>query len=426
MIDTSTNISAARQNLRRLINIRYIALVGQGLTLFFFTQIYPLELPVATIAYLVLFFAAVTALTQWRSYFSKAISENEFFGHLLIDIIALTSVMYFSGGATNPFISYYLVPISIAAITLPAPMTWGVTAASLLAYSGLVFYHHPIAGLAPHLGHDGVNLDMSNLHVIGMWVNFALSAGLITYFVVGMANALRKQEAELTAQKEEQMQDEQLLAIATQAANAAHELGTPLNTMKLIIDNIKSSPLSEALNKDAGILDQQIDRCHKTLQNLVRAASIIEEHENPQLVSSYIDELLNNWQLIRPEINPHIEIDRNNPAITACFHPSVQQSLQNLLNNAADASPQQIEVNIRWNRQELQIQIRDHGTGITAEQAEKMGRPTPSNKPGGLGIGLFLSHSSLNRHGGQVKLANADGGGLLTSVLLPLRNVHSS
>lgn len=433
MRNTSANIAAVRQNLRRLTTVRYIALAGQVLSLFFFSQIYPLGLPVTTITCLVLFFAAVTLLTHWRSYLPKPISENEFCAHLLVDIFALTSVMYFSGGATNPFISYYLVPISIAAITLPAVMTWSLTGVSLVAYSSLVFFNYPIESLAPHSAHGNVNaalgtLHAGNLHILGMWINFALSAGLITYFVVRMADALRRQEVELSTQKEEQMQDEQLLAIATQAASAAHELGTPLNTMKLIIDDFEDSQLNEAQLKDVRTLNQQIQRCHKTLQSLIRAASVVEEGETPISVSTYLTDLIDNWQLIRPDVHPELTLGNNCPAISACFHPVIQQSLQNLLNNAADVSPQQIEINICWDHRQLQLEIRDHGPGITAEQAEKLSRsvntPITSNKPGGMGIGLFLSHNSLNRHGGQVSLTNIAEGGLLTSVVLPLRNVQ--
>ncbi len=430
MRKASSNISAARQNLRRLTAIRYIAIAGQILSLFFFSLIYPLGLPISTITCLVLFFFAVALLTHWRSYLSTPISEIEFCAHLLVDIFALTSVMYFSGGATNPFISYYLVPISIAAITLPAVMTWSLTGVSLAAYSSLVFFNRPIESLAPHSAHESANaglgtLHAGNLHILGMWINFALSAGLITYFVVRMADALRRQEMELGAQKEEQMQDEQLLAIATQAASAAHELGTPLNTMKLIIDDFEDSQLNAAQLKDVRTLNQQIQRCHTTLQNLIRAANTVEEGETPISVSTYLTDLIDNWQLIRPDVHMELTLGNKCPAISACFHPVIQQSLQNLFNNAADVSPQQMEINVWWDHRELRLEIRDYGPGITPEQAEKLGRPTTSNKLGGMGIGLFLTHNSLNRHGGQVSLTNIAEGGLLTSVVLPLKNVQN-
>lgn len=424
-----TNISAMRQNLRRLVYIRYIALAGQLAALLAFSRLYNLNLPLETLGLLIALITIIIVLSHARTYWMKPLEQTEFCIHILIDIAALTTLLYFTGGASNPFVSYYLVPISIAAITLPIIMTWGVTAVSLIAYSSLVFFNYPIEHLAPHSVHDTVSqasgtVNIGNLHILGMWINFTLSAGLITYFVVRMADALRRQEAELGAQKEEQMQDEQLLAIATQAASAAHELGTPLNTMKLIIDDFEDSQLNATQRKDIGTLNQQIQRCHTTLQSLIRAASVVEEGETPISVSTYMADLINNWKLIRPDVHPTLTIAPNNPPISACFHPVIQQSLQNLLNNAADASPQQIQIDIHWNHQALHLEIRDHGPGITPEQAEKLGRPTTSNKPGGIGIGLFLSHNSLNRYGGQVSLTNVAEGGLLTSVVLPLRNVQ--
>ena len=369
---------------------------------------------------LVITFAIVNVLTQWRSHWAKTISEKEFGAHLLVDISALTVLLYFSGGATNPFISYYLVPISIAAISLPMAMTWAITGLSVLAYSVLLVYYQALTPLTPHHG----NSDF-NLHILGMWINFALSAGLITYFVVRMAAALRAQEAELSTQKEEQMQDEQLLAIATLAAGAAHELGTPLNTMKLLIDNLAEEVTDPQQQQDVATLNQQIARCRKTLQSLVNAASIIEEGSSPTPVKNYVDNLLDNWMLIRPDVKPEINIASDSPSINACFHPVIQQSLLNLLNNAAEASPEQLAITIRWDEASLYIDIRDHGPGLSREQIEKMGKPIPSNKPGGLGLGLFLTHSSLNRHGGRVSLLNAEGGGLLTAVVLPLSTVYT-
>ena len=420
----ATHIAAARANLRQLSYIRYIAIGGQALTLFVFSQVYPLGLPIHTLSGMVVVFALIAIATHWRTYLSRTISNGEFFSHLLMDIVALSAVVYFSGGANNPFISYYLVPISIAAITLPGAMTWAVTLVSLAGYSLLVFFHHPIGGLDPHSAHTGEPGFSNNLHILGMWINFGLSAGLITYFVVRMAETLRQQEAELSAQKEEQMQNEQLLAIATQAASAAHELGTPLNTIKLLIDDLKTTALSPNQQADLNTVDTQVKRCHETLKNLVRAATSEGQDTEPVPVSDYVATLLDNWRLIRPEINPYIKVAENCPDIRARFHPVLRQSLQNLLNNAADASPDYVAVNITWNTTSLHFEIRDQGPGITPEQAERLGTPLPSKKPGGLGIGLFLSHNSLNRHGGVVSLANAIEGGLITTVSLPLNKVE--
>ncbi len=413
----ATKLSAARQNLRRLVSIRYVALAGQITALVLFTQVYPLGLPAQALAGLIALFAAITLFAHWRIHHLGPVSTREFSGHLLLDVLALTALLYFSGGASNPFVSYYLVLIVIAGIVLPRGLMWLITGVAVAAYSLLFFNYLPLAAVAPH------SPAGANLHILGMWFNFFISAVLIGYFVVRMAEALRQQEAKLDSQRQELMENEQLLAIATVAAGAAHELGTPLNTTKLLVDELLTDPDSNsALKEDLQTINNQIEICRHTLRGLTGLASDVASPVEPVAVKQYVDELLNTWQLLRPEINPVIDISAPPENVGGCFHPVIRQALFNLLNNAADASPDEVSISIHWDHQTLDIAIRDHGPGLSAEQVENIGRPMPSNKSGGLGLGLYLTNNSLNRHGGHVVLANADGGGLTTRVTLSLNS----
>ncbi len=155
----------------------------------------------------------------------------------------LTGLLYLNGGATNPFVSLYLVPLAISAATLSVRFTVALAAFCLVAYSLLMFYYHPLQILSPNhemvLNSEHHTMHMTdgnpvNWHVVGMWLNFVLSTLLISYFVLRMARALRAQDAELSAIREKQLRDEQLLGIATLAAGTLHELGTPLATMTLL------------------------------------------------------------------------------------------------------------------------------------------------------------------------------------------------
>jgi two-component system sensor histidine kinase RegB len=119
--------SAARQNLRQLSVIRNIALGGQILALLFFSQIRDIGLPILVLGAILALYAIVITTTWWRTFRYPVITELEFFCHLLVDILFFTALLFFSGGASNPFISYYLVPISIAATTLPLRYTWAIT-----------------------------------------------------------------------------------------------------------------------------------------------------------------------------------------------------------------------------------------------------------------------------------------------------------
>jgi len=426
----SNTISAARQNLRRLVAIRYVALAGQIAALLFFTLVYPLGLPVATLALLITIFAGVTLATHWRIHHLGPVSATEFCGHLLMDLLSLSALLYFSGGATNPFVSYFLVPIIIGGVMLPRRLTWVITIVAISAYSLLFFYHQPLIAIAPHA------TTGMNLHLLGMWFNFFISAVLIAYFVVRMAETLRVQEQRLNAQRQEQMETEQLLAIATVAAGAAHELGTPLNTTRLLAEELLDQQSANAatansagsapmLESSAGLLKsitEQIDICRDILRNLTGLASDTKKPVLPVEVSEYINNLLDYWQLLRPEIQPTINITPPHLPVQGKFHPVVRQALINLFNNAADASPDRVTITIDWDPQQLQIVIHDHGSGLTNDQLESIGQPMTSSKPAGLGLGLYLTSGSLQHHGGRVSLTNAQGGGLITRVLLDLGN----
>ena len=412
--------TAMRLNLQRLSIIRNIALGGQILALLFFSQISDIGLPDITLGSLLASYALVIGATWWRSFRQPSITQLEFFNHLLVDIAFFTALVYFSGGAANPFISYYLVPISIAAATLPAHFTWATTGFSLLAYSLLMNYHMPIPALMPALMNSHQHSGENNLHLIGMWANFAISAGLITYFVTRMAKTVREQQTLLNRQHEDALRNDQILAIGTLAAGTAHELGTPLNTMKVLVDELVAE---DSEDQDMHILQQQIEQCRITLKQLIATAQSSETEQPPQRLQQYFTTLLDRWQVMRPQLTVGIYFSAELPEISASFHPTIAQSLLNLLNNAADASPKNVDVQVCWNQQQATMTIRDFGSGIDSQTARKFGQPLVSEKPDGLGLGTFLAHTALNRFGGSVSIHSADNGGTITKVILPLNKV---
>lgn len=415
--DTLT-ISAARQNLRQLSIIRNIALGGQLLALLFFSQIQDIGLPVITLSVVLAFYGIVIAATWWRTFQSPAITELEFFSHLLIDILFFTALLYFSGGASNPFVSYYLVPISIAATTLPLRYTWSIALLSLGAYSWLLVNYLPIPALSPAQEQGHHHESSSNLHILGMWCNFVVSALLITYFVTRMASTLKQQEIKLAQQREDQLRDEQVIGIGSLAAGTAHEMGTPLNTMKILVDEMKDE--KPELEADLSILQQQIEQCRTTLKQLVLTAETSTDGLEIKPIREYFNKLLERWQVLHPKIQADIKYADNLPEYETRFHPTIAQSLMNLLNNAADASPRRVDVTLFWNTTVVELNIRDYGKGITAKQQESLGKPFYSEKTDGMGLGLFLTQASINRYGGEVTIRPAEGKGTLTRVILPL------
>ncbi|WP_461481054.1 ATP-binding protein [Porticoccus sp.] len=414
-INTSLH-SAARHNLRQLSIIRNIALGGQLLALLFFSQIQDIGLPVLVLGAILALYALVIATTWWRTFRYPAITEMEFFCHLLVDIAFFTALLFFSGGAANPFVSYYLVPISIAAATLPLRYTWTITLLSLAAYSWLLGNNLSIPALSPGHHHG----ESNNLHILGMWCNFAVSAGLITYFVTRMASTLKWQEEQLANQREDQLRDEQLLAIGSLAAGTAHELGTPLNTMKILVDEMVAE--QSASGEDLNILQQQLEQCRTTLKQLVATAEGGAGSLEQGSLRAYFDKLFERWQVMRPRVQAHIRYGEKLTDHPVQFHPTVAQSLTSLLNNAADVSPERVDVEVGWDERMVELCIRDSGHGIAPQLQGRLGQPFQSSKPDGMGLGLFLTQATLNRYGGTVSIEPGAEGGTLTRVLLPLRS----
>lgn len=408
---------ASRHNLFRLGLIRAVVLMGQGLALVYFSLIRPIDIPVSSIALVLAIYASVTIATANRSRINIPITEKEFFVHLLVDIFFFSILLYFSGGASNPFISYYLISISISAITLPGLFTVIIAVIALVCYSLLLIYHIPVSAIAP----SGMEHSMAgnNLHILGMWANFTISAAIITYFVSRMASELKSQQQKIARHREQQLEAEQLLAIGTLAAGTAHELGTPLTTMKLLVDEMQ---LQQEENLDLKLLSQQIDQCKITLKQLqTTAEESSSEDYSAQPLTLYFDQLFERWQLMRPEVNAKISYANCSEASPKLkFHPTIAQSILNLLNNAADASPESVDVFINWTKFDIQIQIKDQGVGVDTTDINNIGKPFFSNKSDGLGLGLFLSQSTVTRFGGSIDLKSLAGGGTLTTISLPL------
>lgn len=350
--------------------------------------------------------------------------EPEFFSQLLVDCLVLSGLLYMSGGATNPFVSYFLVPIALSAATLPRGYTALLTAFCMAAYSLLLYWYQPLQVLSPHdmPGHEHHRTGGISLHVLGMWLNFGLSALLITHFVATIAVTVRRQREQINRLREQQLIDENILAVATLAAGTAHELGTPLASLSVLLGDLRDQHRADpVLAADLQLMTSQVERCQQSLRQLADTA---REHQDGGLrrlpVARLVERLVRDWQVLRPDVQVDFRIDTG-PAIEAVLPLTVEQAIINVLNNAADAG-EQLQVEVGWDERQLVFGIADNGPGVSARTLEQRGRLKVSEK--GMGLGLLLSHASLERVGGTLTLAPRAGGGTLTRIVVPLGNSH--
>jgi two-component system sensor histidine kinase RegB len=296
-----------------------------------------------------------------------------------------------------------------------APLPEGVASAGLLDKLLHVALHD---NLDTHGSQTGFGL-----HLLGMWLNFAVSALLIAWFVARMAQSLRERDLQLAKAREETLRNEQVLALGTLAAGAAHELGTPLSTMAVIATELERDHTGNpALTKDLRLLRSQTERCKTILTRLTARADEATRVD----CEHYLQKLLEQWRLARPQTEIRTQFNGAQPAPEIVVERTLDQSIFNLLNNAADVSPDGIELEARWDNTQLTLEIRDRGPGISTEVAARAGDAFFTTKApgGGLGIGLFLTNATIERFGGSVRLFNRDGGGACAHVTLPLQRLR--
>lgn len=359
----------------------------------------------------------INTLVAWRLRQATSATPIELVSQLLFDILVLSALLFFSGGATNPLVSLLLPPVALAALALPARCVLLVGGAALGAYSALMLVYLPLP--LP----DATRA--TRLHLAGMWITFALSASMIAWFVVRMTQQLRERDAALAAAREQALRDERIMAMGTLAAGAAHELGTPLGTMALIAGELahdaRQLDLPAQWHEDLALLRQQIGVCKQIITGLSRRAGAERLENSPrQHVDRWIEQVRQHWTAIHPQADSRLLIQGEGdiPEITA--DPRLEQALLNLLNNAAQAAgPGCIDIALSWTQDSLHIDIRDNGPGFPATVLAGAGQQGFGAHAHGSGVGLMLTRSALEQLGGSLSLSNPDSGGALARITLP-------
>ena len=401
-------------NLRRLFGLRWAMLALMALTVLIAPGLLDVVLPQAAMLGILAVAALLNALGHRHAGRQQSATANELFSQLLIDISTLSALLFFSGGATNPLVSLLLPPVAIAALGLPRHLVILVGSVAILAYSLLMLFYLPlpIADVS----------RATQLHLIGMWLTFTVSAILIGWIILRMSQLIRDRDAELAAAREQALRDERVTAMGTLAAGAAHELGTPLATMSLIVGELVTDErLPDPVREDLALLRQQIGACKEIVSGLARRADVARS-DNPDLQACdrWLDRLRQKWHALRPQTSSRMIIGSDGPAPVIIIDPRLEQALLNLFNNAANACPQPLEIRLAWHHQTLEIEIRDHGPGFPPTVLEISGRHELPAHEGGSGVGLMLTSTAIGQLGGRMELSNPESGGAQVRILLPI------
>lgn len=240
---------------------------------------------------------------------------------------------------------------------------------------------------------------------------------IIAVFVARLATTLRAREAHLVRLRESALRSEQLASLGALAAGTAHELGTPLSTMAVLVRELRAQAAPDQ-QADLTLLAQQIDRCRNVLaRNLTATGQGRAEGAGRQAVDTWLTALLDGWRQTRPgaRLRQTLAGEGTPPPVVA--DDILRQALCNLLDNAADTGSV-VELSAHWDRQTLTIEVGDRGDGIAHALAPRLGQPFVTDKPRGLGLGVCLARNVIERLGGRLAIGAGDG--TLAQVWLPL------
>lgn len=398
--------------LQVLVYLRYLVIATQVVTVLVVSQWLGLDIPVTALLAVSAGLLAFNLATHvwWHRHRNQATGTGLLVCQLLVDLAALTTLLYLTGGPGNPFVSLYLVPVALAAIALEVWPMLALTLTAAALYTWLLKYHLPLPGLHSH--------DFQQ-HVLGMWVNFLLTAVIMVVTLSRTMAMVKEQRRQLFIARERALRDESLLAIGSLAAGTAHELNTPLATMGLLIEDWASATDAPSA-ADFQMMREQLGHCRNHVRTLVEIARQRETDEPVDVMADqFVRDCVERWRLLRPSVAVEVTTHAGDQRLRV--DATLPQAMINLFNNAAEANAVTgaagaVEIATEVRGLNLRIRICDRGPGPQAIPA----RAELPGDSGGLGIGLMISNASIERSCGGVRQYPRAGGGCVTEVELPL------
>lgn len=409
---------SARHNLRQLVVMRNIAVTAQTVTVLVAHKALGMALPLWAMGLTILALLLFNLMTWRRLASPDPVTDRELLFQLLVDVAALSMLLAMAGGGTNPFIGMLLLPLAITAACLPWSYTWIVAMVTVACYSLLVLFFHP-------LFEAGEEARYLQLLVAGMWVNYAVTAGMVAHFVARIALALRRSEHAFSSRRESELCSEHLARVGVLAAGAAHELAQPLSTVAVVVREMeRHDGIDPALREQLRQVATQIRHCQDTLGELLsygRSSFDARGHSPGVALDEFVRDVLDAFAARRPGVRVNLSVETPGAAPTVPQDLALRQGLLNLLGNAADASPGSVQVQVRWSAEAMNIAVRDRGPGFPPQLIERAGKLflTTKAQGAGNGLGIALARTAVSRLGGSLELRNEPQGGACAEIVLP-------
>ncbi len=410
--------TAGHKNMLYLIRLRWIAVAGQITTIAVVSLGLGIHLPlpqmIAVLACLIAF--NIGSHLRWHE--NPIVTNREMFLALLVDVASLTAQLYFSGGTTNPFAFLYLLQVILSAVLLDVWATWTIVAITSTCLAGLSLFSKPLQLLAEYRD------SFPTLYVQGMLICFLLNAGLLVFLITSITRNLRAGDAQLADLRQRAAEEEHIVRMGLLASGAAHELGTPMATMAVILGDWRRMPEfanNSVMQEEIAEMQTQLQRCKSIVTGILLSAGETRgEFSAKTTIRAFLGKLAEEWSGSRP-VNEFRYEDHIHQDLPVVFDSALKQTIFNLLDNALEASPQWVKLEAMREADTLRLVVTDAGPGFMSAMLANFGKPYQSSKgrPGG-GLGLFLVVNVVRTLGGTAAARNRPEGGAVVELALPL------
>ncbi|PWL19343.1 two-component sensor histidine kinase [Falsochrobactrum shanghaiense] len=410
----ASNLSR-RPRLTTLVRLRWLAIAGQSAAVMFVALYLQFSFAVGICFALIACSAWLNFYLAFRFPVNHRLNPTAASFVLAFDILQLAGLLYLTGGIQNPFVMLMIAPVIISATSLSVRHTLGLAFLAVACTSLLIVWHEPLPWYADE------TLDLPFLFVIGIWCAIISALGFTGVYAYRIAEETRQLGDALTATELILQREQHLTALDGLAAAAAHELGTPLATIALVVREMQRSHAGKAaqdagLADDIALLQSQVARCREILQRLTSLSSENEEHMSRLPFSSLIEEV------IAPHRNFGIALDvvamgGSKPEPVVRRNPGLLYGLGNLVENAVDFAREKVSITWGWTDTTVSVTILDDGEGFKPEVLDRIGEPYMTSRDGnhngggGLGLGLFIAKTLLERSGAQISFRNRNNPG---------------
>ena len=383
---------------KTLINLRWIAVLGQTITCLVVEYFFGFQLPWLEILLTVLALIISNIALYPRYSTNNRLSETATTVVIAADILQLALLIFFTGGLSNPFVVLFITPIAITVTSLPIRSTSILIFLTIIFITILGSFNYPLES-------NILDLSVPPIFILGMWVSLFVTILFLTFYAGGLTDESRKISAALKVAENLLVKEKNLSSLDGLAAAAAHHLGTPLGTISLIANELKNDEsINENAKKDLMILSEEVDKCKKILGSLGEKPSSDDDLITKIELQALLEELC---ELIKvKEIKFSINFNDNDPGMKEILlrrRSELLLGLSNIIENAADFASTTVELNVSKSGKFINLEINDDGKGFSNSILSRIGDPyvssrsKSSNNGDGLGLGFFISKTLLER-----------------------------